>query len=224
MTIPRRVRVQTVLVAQPATVMIGSKATKTGIRKQPQPGRVDVLPAGLIGDHVLNVRHHGGPDQAVYVYTQPDLDAWTASLGTAPQPGAFGENVVLDALESADLSIGDRLEFMTPDGTPGLSLEVTAPRIPCATLAANVGDPDFVKRFTQMRRPGAYLRVLRAGAIGAGDVAALRPGPPGAPTIGDLFDLWYDRHPSREFLTSLLAYPLAVRFRRNVEERLARQR
>lgn len=84
-----------VLVAQPATVQVGKKATVTGIRKQAQPGRVEVTARGLSGDHVLNVRHHGGPDQAVYLYTQPDLDAWTEELGDVLPSGVFGENVVV---------------------------------------------------------------------------------------------------------------------------------
>ncbi|GHF31198.1 MOSC domain-containing protein YiiM [Deinococcus metalli] len=217
----RPARVRAVLVAQPETVVIGTRPTVTGIRKRVQAGRVAVTAAGLDGDHVLNVKHHGGPDQAVYVYTQPDLDAWTEALGEEPEPGAFGENLRLDTLESAALRVGDRLDITAADGTPGPLLEVTAPRIPCATLAANMGDPEFVKRFARMRRPGAYLRVLRDGHVGAGDTVTLHPAPDDAPTIHALFELWYDRSPSREFLAALLAHPLAVRLRRDVEERLS---
>ncbi|WP_309573179.1 MOSC domain-containing protein [Deinococcus sp.] len=217
----QKVRVHAVLVAQPATVTVGKKSIKTGIRKEPQANRIAVSAAGLGGDHVLNVRHHGGPDQAVYVYTQPDLDAWTEALGDALEPGTFGENLVLDGLESAALRIGDRLDIQPPDGTPGPLLEVTAPRIPCATLAANVGDPQFVKRFAQMRRPGAYLRVLREGTVGAGDTVTLMPALTGGPTVSDVFELWYDRAPSRELLTSVLTAPLALRYRQEIEDRLA---
>ncbi|WP_295821007.1 MOSC domain-containing protein [uncultured Deinococcus sp.] len=216
----RPVRVHSVLVAQSTPLTVGRRIITTGIRKQPQPGRVTVTTGGLDNDHVLNVKHHGGPDQAVYVYTTPDLDAWTEALGEPSEPGAFGENVVLDGLESAALGIGDRLEFHAPGGGTGLLLEVTAPRIPCATLAANMGDPQFVKRFARMRRPGAYTRVLRGGSIGAGDMVTYHPAA-GAPTVGDTFDLWYDRTPSREFLTTLLEHPLGIRLRREVEERLA---
>ena len=206
--------------ATPATVMVGRRATLTGIRKVPQAGRVAVTASGLAGDHVLNVRHHGGPDQAVYVYTQPDLDAWAAALGGPLEPGTFGENVVLDALESATMRVGDRLAFHA-DGVPGPLLEVTAPRIPCATLAANVGDPDFVKRFARMQRPGAYLRVLRPGTLAAGDAVTVIPADDEAPTLQALFALAYDRRPSPEFLMAALTFPLAVRLRRDVEKRLA---
>lgn len=216
----RPVRVHSVLVAQPAGLKVGRRTITTGIRKEPQAGRVAVTATGLEHDHVLNVKHHGGPDQAVYVYTTPDLDAWTETLGDTPEPGAFGENMVLDGLESAALGIGDRLEFHVPGGEPGVLLEVTAPRIPCATLAANMGDPEFVKRFARMRRPGAYTRVLRGGTVGTGDTVTYHPAA-GAPTVGDTFDLWYDRAPSREFLTLLLEHPLGIRLRREVKERLA---
>jgi MOSC domain-containing protein YiiM len=46
---------------------------ETAIDKRGVSGRVRVRPAaagavGLDGDQVVDVRHHGGPDQAVYAY------------------------------------------------------------------------------------------------------------------------------------------------------------
>ena len=47
-------------------------------------------------------------------------------------------------------------------------LEITAPRIPCNTLAARMGDPGFVKRFLAAERPGLYCRVIRPGILQIG--------------------------------------------------------
>jgi MOSC domain-containing protein YiiM len=48
-------------------------------------------------------------------------------------------------------------------------LEVAQPRLPCFKLGLRMGDPRFLKRFAAAARPGAYLRVIHEGDIGAGD-------------------------------------------------------
>ena len=99
-------------------------------------------------------KHHGGPDQAVYVYLSEDYDWWSKTLGRPIAPGTFGDNITISGLTSADLAIGDRL--IAGD----VVIEVTTPRIPCNTLAARMGDPGFVKAYRDAGRPGAYCRVI----------------------------------------------------------------
>lgn len=205
------VRILSVQVGRPAPVQIGAKAVTSGIDKRPVPGRVPLGELGLGGDHVLDTRHHGGPDQAVYLYTAPDYDRWAEELGETPAPGTFGENVLLGGLESAEVRVGMRLDC------GDAQLEVTSARIPCATLAAHMGDPAFAKRFAAMRRPGLYARVLRPGTLGAGDAVTVHPAPEGAPTVGEIFDLWFARQRDPARLRELLAYPLAARLRDDVE-------
>ena len=48
-------------------------------------------------------------------------------------------------------------------------LEVVQPRLPCFKLALKMEDPTFVRRFAQASMPGAYLKILEEGDIGAGD-------------------------------------------------------
>lgn len=205
------VRILSVHLGRPGPVQIGTEVVTSGIDKRAVPGRVALGPQGLDGDHILNTRHHGGPDQAVYLYTAPDYDRWAEDLGDVPAPGTFGENVLLSGLESAGVGIGTGLEC------GDALLEVTAARIPCATLAARMGDPAFVRRFAALRRPGLYARVLRAGTLGAGDAVTVHPAPPGAPTVGEVFDLWFARRRDPARLRELLAYPLAARLRDDVE-------
>ena len=77
-------------------------------------------------------------------------------------PGTFGDNLTISGITSADLAIGDRL--IAGD----VVLEVTAPRIPCGTLAARMDDPGFVKAYRDAARPGAYCRVIKEGEVRAG--------------------------------------------------------
>ena len=93
--------------------------------------------------------------------------------------GAVGDQTVLDVNESEvgeRWRIGDRVE-----------VEVTSPRTPCQTFARWVGGADergWVRRFSDERRLGVYLRVRRTGSITAGDEIVVLPGHGGQTTIG----------------------------------------
>jgi MOSC domain-containing protein YiiM len=101
-------------------------------------------------------------------------------------------------------------------------VEVTAPRIPCSVFATRMGEPNWVKRFADARRPGLYVRVLEPGEVAAGDPVERLADGNGHPTVVDLMDAWYDAEPDAQLLERLLASPLAVRARANMERKLAR--
>jgi MOSC domain-containing protein YiiM len=141
----------------------------TGIFKKPQIGPVEIGPYGLKDDAICDTKHHGGLDQAVYLYGVPDYDYWESEIGHALEPGTFGENLTVENLESGKICIGDRFTL------GALILEVTSPRIPCRTFAARMDDKLFVKKFLAANRPGIYCRVLATGVVAAGDVLNLVP-------------------------------------------------
>ena len=180
---------------------------QTGIYKEPVAGPVQVTATGLPGDAIISKRHHGGPDQAVYVYGSTDYAWWSAELGRELAPGTFGENLTISDLKTAGLAIGDRLHI------GDVVLEVTAPRIPCETFAARMGDPIFVARFRVAERPGAYCRVIREGTIQAGDVVTLEPYAGDVVRIAEVFSDYYESdHPLAD-IYRFLAVPLAERAR-----------
>lgn len=144
-----------------AQVIPGHKAP-TGICKHPAPTAVMIAPLGLEHDAVMDTKNHGGPDQAVYIYGQPDYDFFAQHTGRTFPPGLFGENLTIAGLESQQINIGDRFEIGET------LLEATSPRIPCATFAARMEDPKWVKLFFAVNRPGVYVRVLRTGKVEAG--------------------------------------------------------
>lgn len=116
------------------------KSDKTGIFKHAVNGAVIIGADGLVGDAICNRKHHGGVDQAVYVEGSLTLDWWAQELDRPYEAGTFGENMVISDLDNRDAAVGDR--FVVGD----LILEVTSCRIPCATFAARMADPRFVKR------------------------------------------------------------------------------
>ncbi len=189
---------------------------KTGIYKFPVAGPVAITELGLVGDAVSDTKHHGGPDQAVYVYGAGDYAWWAEELGRDLPPGMFGENLTISELESAEFLAGDCLQV------GAVTLQVTAPRIPCGTFAARMEDPMFVKRFRQAGRPGLYCRVLQTGSVQAGDPVSLQKWTGPAITIREMYNTWYEPKPDKEILLRHLAAPIGIRDRAEMEERLAK--
>jgi MOSC domain-containing protein YiiM len=142
---------------------IATKSGQTGIFKRPRHGPVFVGETGLCGDSIVDLINHGGKDQAVYLYSREDYDWWASELGHEIDPGTFGENLTVSGLQSATVCVGDRYRI------GDVLIEVTAPRIPCNTLAIRMGDAHFVKRFMAAKRPGIYCRVLQTGSVAARD-------------------------------------------------------
>jgi MOSC domain-containing protein YiiM len=161
---------------------------ETAIDKRPVAERVAVRdpgPAGvgLAGDQVVDIRHHGGRDQAVYAYAVEDRDWWAAELGRELAPGSFGQNLDTEGIDVTGAVIGERWQV----GNDGLVLEVTSPRIPCKTFQGFMDEPQWIKRFTERGACGAYLRVVSPGTVGAGDAVTVIDRPAHSVTVGDAF-------------------------------------
>ncbi len=136
----------------------------TAIDKRPVEGPVKVHKLGLHGDIQASRIDHGGEDQALYAYSQDDADYWQSALGRDLPPGIFGENLRVAGIDASNAIIGERWKIGL-----NVEVEVTSPRVPCATFQQHLGEPGWVKRFTEAGRVGTYLRVIRTGTIQAGD-------------------------------------------------------
>jgi MOSC domain-containing protein YiiM len=145
------------------TVPGGRRYVRSAIWKSPVDGRVAVRGEQVDGDEQADRRVHGGPDKAVYAYAIEETRTWEAELGRELGFGAFGENLTTEGLDVSGAEPGDRWAIGTT------VLEVVQPRLPCFKLGVRMGDPRFVRRFAQAGRPGAYLRIVQEGALGAGD-------------------------------------------------------
>ncbi|KAA1399958.1 MOSC domain-containing protein [Aeromicrobium ginsengisoli] len=136
---------------------------RSAIDKRPAQGAVHVHPLGVGDDEIADLKHHGGPDQAVYAYAREDLDAWERILGRELRAGLFGENLTTQGIDLNAARAGERWRI------GGTLLELSGVRIPCSVFQGFVDEPQWVKRFTLEGRPGAYFRVLEPGAVQAGD-------------------------------------------------------
>lgn len=199
------------------------KLGATGIDKRPVDGPVAVTApgpkgdgaVGLAGDRVYDVKHHGGTDQAVYAYAREDLDAWEPRLGRTLGNGVFGENLTTAGLDVNAALIGERWRI-----GDALVLEVSCPRIPCATFQGWLERSGWIKEFTLAAVPGAYLRVITPGEVRAGDPVAVVSRPEHDVTVALAFRA-FTREP--ELLPRLtVADALPAEDRAIVRKRLAR--
>ncbi|MBX5229758.1 MOSC domain-containing protein [Rhizobium sp. NLR9b] len=189
---------------------LAGKSYKTGIFKRPVNGAVMIDAEGLVGDAICNRKHHGGVDQAVYIEGSLTLDWWSEELGRSYEPGTFGENMVISGLDNRDVAVGDR--FVSGD----LILEVTACRIPCATFAARMHDPKFVKRYTDAARPGIYSRVIRRGVAEVGTAVEHQPFSGNKVTMPELMRT-FGRQLSEADRSRYLAAPIHYKLRAMLE-------
>jgi len=169
-----------------ADLLIGGKPARSAINKRPAPGPVEVGPLGLDGDTVADKENHGGLEQALYAYAREDLDFWTEQLGRELPDGMFGENLTTAGIDVTTALIGETWRVGST------VLQITGPRIPCATFKAWLDEePRWVKRFAAAGRPGAYLRVLTAGAVAAGDDLVVLSRPDVAVTVAESMLAYY---------------------------------
>lgn len=162
---------------------------RTSIDKRPVAGPVAVHMLGLDGDQVSDTVHHGGVDQAVYAYAREDVDRWVGMLGQEIRDGQFGENLTTSGIDVNEALVGERWRI---GGAHGPLLEVSSVRIPCNDFKWWMGlngydETAWVKRFASDNRPGAYLRVLVPGSIGAGDAVVVEHRPSHDVTVSRMF-------------------------------------
>lgn len=153
---------------------------RTGIDKRTVE-TIELAREGVIGDHVLDTKVHGGPEKAVYSYAVEDLHWWEAEVGRKLAFGSFGENLTTSGMDVTGAVIGEQWQIGST------ILEVSQPRIPCRVFAGFWKRPTLIKDFTAAGKPGAYLRVLTGGSVSADDKVEIVRRPRHSFTIGEAF-------------------------------------
>lgn len=187
-------RVLAVNVGQVREIEWLGRTWTTAIWKSPVEGRVAVRGENLDGDDQADRSVHGGDDKAVYAYAHEDALWWEEQLGKPVPPGNFGENLTLAGWDVTGAIIGERWQIGTT------VLEVAQPRVPCFKLGARMGDPEFPKAFAAAGRPGAYLRIIQEGDVGAGDEVRLLSRPDHGVTAGEVAHIYHHHGPAERLL------------------------
>ena len=160
------------------------RPAKSAIWKTPVTGRVAVRGVNLDGDDQADRKGHGGPHKAVYAFAVEDYQWWEGELGRSLDAAEFGENLTTRDIDVNGAVVGERWEVGST------VLEVSEPRVPCWRLGVRMDDKKFPKRFTQVGRPGSYLRIVTEGELGADDEIRVVSRPEHGMTIADVFRIY----------------------------------
>ena len=191
-------RIVSVNVGRPAPLETPRGAVESAIAKAPVSGRVLVAGVNVAGDDQADRSVHGGQDRALYAYAAEDYAWWETQLERPLGPGTFGENLTTTRIDVNAAIVGERWELDDAE------LEVSMPRVPCFKLAARMHDPRFVATFAHALRPGSYLRIVRAGTVGAGDTIRVVSQPSHGIRIVDVYNIFLFE---RARLSELLVAP-----------------
>lgn len=164
------------------SVLPGGK--RSAIAKHLVQGPVRIGRLGLDGDTQVDKRHHGGPEMAVHLYPLAHHAFWRSRIGDHPllaDFGAFGGNLALDGLDETQVRLGERFRFGTA------LLEVSQPRMPCATIERRFECKGMVAAIMESGRCGWYFRVLEEGEARAGDALDPVPGSGAGHSIRTVF-------------------------------------
>ncbi|GIN91594.1 molybdenum cofactor sulfurase [Siminovitchia terrae] len=174
------VLLERIYVGQPKTV--GEKGAalpmdrewRSGIFKEPVEGPILLEKTNLAGDGQADLKHHGGPEKAVFAYPSEHYLFWRKELpDTEIFSGGMGENFsLINQLENS-VSIGDIYEI------GDAVIQVSQPRQPCWKPARRFKVKNLALLLQNSGRTGWYYRVLKVGRVEAGQELALidRPYP-----------------------------------------------
>lgn len=217
-------RVSEVFVGRPSVLgEHGGRPVHSGIVKhRVRAGELDLALENLAGDQQADLRVHGGPDKAVYVYPAEHYAGWRAD-GFGFETGMVGENISTTGASEDEVRVGDRWAWGTA------VVQICQPRMPCYKLGMRVGRTDAIPRMLTSGRCGWYLRVLTPGRVPTSGPLTVLDRDPGAPTITELHEAMHLRGaPARSsahlaLLRRALAHPdLAESWKAGLAHRLER--
>ncbi len=182
-------------------VKSANKTVETGNFKSPtsmiQLGFEDV-----VGDSVVNRLYHGGVNKACYLYAAQHYEYWKKKYPkTVSKFGALGENITVEGLDEKILNVGDTFQLGEA------IVQISEHREPCYKLNIRLNSNSGIKDFIALGHCGTYCRVLKEGAVKAGDTMILKEKGSSA-SIYDIFSLIYKKSNDQVLLQDILNDPV----------------
>tara|TARA_B100000287_G_scaffold63710_1_gene55295 strand:- start:1584 stop:2063 length:480 start_codon:yes stop_codon:yes gene_type:complete len=115
---------------------------------------------GVEGDRQNDLKHHGGPDRAVCLFSSEVIEE-LRSEGHPIEAGSVGENLTISGLDWNILQPGSQLNV------GNALIEITSPAPPCRTIQNSFSKGNF-SRISEKKHPGWsrwYARVLREAQV-----------------------------------------------------------
>jgi len=159
------------------------KIVETGIFKYPVNQPVFLGTEVVKNDAVIDRKHHGGIEKAVYGYSQNHYEYWKELYPNLDWDyGMLGENLTISNLEETEIFVGNTYKLGE------VLLEVTKPREPCYKLGIRFGTQEIVKQFWNSTKCGVYFKVLQTGNVNIGDELILVNKVENSPTIAEVYE------------------------------------
>ena len=192
-------RLLSVNVGLPQDLTWHGRTVYTAVWKKPVEGPAQVRWLNIDGDGQGDLAGHGGEHRAVFVYQIESYQYWQDQQGRDDfEYGQFGENFTVAGLADDQVCIGDQYRIGEA------VFEVTQPRVTCYRVGIRMDDPQIPALLVSHHRPGFYLRVLREGAVQAGDDIVPVAAGPQAMTVAETDALLYlPGHPRQQLLRAL---------------------
>lgn len=176
--------------SEPTTVEWEGKSVLSSIVRRPVPGPLVVHRDHIEGNSYGVPKIHGVEHSVLYAYGLASAREFARRIGLDDYaPGLLGENVTLDALDEAKISVGDIFEFGE------VLAQAVYPRIPCNRINFRLQRADAQKAMQDCGRSGIYFRVLRPGKIFRDSRVKLTEPTPHRFPIYDLYQSMLDKRP-----------------------------
>ena len=115
---------------------------------------------GCIGDKQNDLKHHGGPNRAVCLFSSEVLSE-LSNEGHPIFPGSVGENVLVQGIDWSSVHIGTQFHFKN------VILEITSDAPPCRTIKDSFSNDNF-SRISLKKYPSSvrwYAKVIQDGIL-----------------------------------------------------------
>lgn len=175
-------KVISVNIGEKRTIQWRKKVVETGIFKYPSNLPIFLDKEDVLNDVVVDRKHHGGIEKAVYGYSENYYDFWQQLYPHLDWAyGMFGENLTITNLDETKIYVGNIYKIGKA------KIEVTKPREPCYKLGIRFNDPKIIKQFWNSTKSGIYFKVLTRGVVGKNDKLVLVEEMPNHMTIAEVY-------------------------------------
>ena len=192
-----------------------SRTIETGIFKK-EVSSIFIDTNGVNEDKVVDLKHHGGEDMAVYGYCKKHY-AYFKKLHPKVvfNHGIFGENITISNLLETEVFIGDT--FQVGEAI----IQVAQPRFPCFKLGIVFNSQKIVKQYLHTTYTGFYFRVLQKGCVKKGDKLSLIKQATNSMTVAEIYSIYTTNKGNTEFIQRALNLKfLADRCKESIRKRL----
>ncbi|UFT99665.1 MOSC domain-containing protein [Radiobacillus kanasensis] len=156
-------RIHSISVGKPDTYIFNDRPLRTAFVKKSVKEKTWLSKQGLQGDGQADLKHHGGEEKALLMYSADHYPYWETTYEKPFPIPSFGENITVIGLKEEDVSIGDT--FLLGEAV----IQVSEPRGPCYKIAEVNQLKDITAMVTKTGFTGFYFRVLQEGYVSPTD-------------------------------------------------------